>query len=863
MFVNRAFEGVRHFDQGSPKEESPELRASVQEVPPTEPVNASGKQPTTSATSPKPSTPPFIFNSASQPTSLPQTIPQIVDGYVKRRGLGVEQTGQNTGNSDRISPKADPARAQTAQSSCKSSHDSDPIFDPIESDTESFNEKQQMQNAKRLRSSKKFTASNTSPCASNEAEADRRDGQFLVPSVPQPSMNGACIPLGETNAPGQRESIQKSSEDLKAASMNAQDDVQQQGKHDANFPDNQQSESCNTEPNKASRETPSRDHDLTSTAKTSSQATTGWPQDSIEPIDGTGITVNQKPDEHISSQEPEPDTTIGLSHDANDVVRHPAKKARTTEEELAEIKRTKETKLDAARLADEKKTSERLAREQRIREPALAEEAKKEMLVADGAKSIQAERREKEKAKRRETAPSNIGPKRSMTPLVPEITATKSSSHQISSVSSPSSNPSSRSMGSMKPLRSALRQTPSALRRSVSSVSFDLPPRAKLNQDVPSMTASKAPSNKSIPILLPKTASGGKTTKPSAKKGKVQTKLNMTVHPTSTSEEPKWQSGNAKAGPSSTKSMFPVTTSQGKKTAEVKRPSTHIDPNIRNIKVEKDRTAAPATVSRSTPKSDTTSLQKSNSRPPAQALSERISLSSGSDSRSASDDSDSGSDSEEELRAPSSKTPTGVTDGKVVPVTMKESSKAVNPGTKQLQGNIQSNRPSQLSRVSSSGSRNTVSVLGDAKHIDQATDKKSQFESRKSVSLSRVKQAPSTTSSVPDDKVINQGLKHAGRLPNGIRPAYCKYPTLTEQLQNRRRSVTPPTLVNSSSQPLGKSPLENSGSEDSSSESDDSSSTSDGDEELRSVASSTRTKKSILDYRGGKGLLKGRLTRPW
>lgn len=897
--VNRALEGAIGLDRGRPKAESPELRASVHEVPPTDPVDASGKQPTTSATSPKPSTPPFIFNSASQPTSIPQSISQIVDRYVERRGQGIGQLGQNASdinrNPNRTSPIADPAHAQTARSNTKISHNSDPIFDPIESDTESFNEKQQMQNAKRLRSSKKSTASITSPCASNEAEADRRDSQFPVSSVPQPSINGACIPSWEANAPGQRENIQMSSEDLKAASMNAQDDVQQ---HDATSPENQQSESCNTEPDKASREAPSKGHgrdDLTSTAKTSSQATTDWSQDSVEPIDGTGITVDQKPDERISRQEPESDKTTGLGHDANDVVRNSPKKARAKEEELAEAKRTKETRINAARLADEKTTSERLAREQQNRETALAEEADKLMLVADGAKSIQAEKREKEKAKRMGTMSSNIGPKRSMTPLVPEITDTKSSSHQTPSGSSPASNPSSGKTGSLNaPLRSALRQTPSALRRSVSSVSFDVRPRTKLNEYIPSTTASKASSKALIQIPLPTTASKGKPTKTPAKNGKVQTKLNnVTVQskklkgrvfnlPTtsmpapkqeivlssgedsSTSEEPKWQSGNAKAGPSSRKPMFRGTTSQGKKTAEVKRPGTHIDPNIRNIKVEKDRTGAPAAVSRSTPDSNTTSLQKSNPRSPALALSARISLSSGSasssDSGLASGDSDSGSDSEEKLYAASPKTLTGVTNGKVAPGTMKGSSKAVNLGTKQLQGNVQSKGPSQPSRASSTGSCNTVTIHGDSKPVNRAADK-SQLESRNSVSRSSLKQSTSNTSSVPDDKVINQGLNHAGRLPNGIRPAYYRYPTLTE-LEKLPRSVTPPDLGNCSSQPREKSPLEDFGSDDSSSESDDSSSTSDEDQESKGVASLTSSKKTIWDYPGMKQLMRGRPTRP-
>lgn len=914
--VNKALNGSMRRDRGSTKSESPELRASVHEVPPTDPVDASGKEPATSATSPKPSETPFIFNSASQPI----TIAHIVDEYAKKHDLGVRQTSENAAdfnrNPNRSSPIASQAPAQRVRSNSKTSRNSDPVFDPIESDTESFNEKQQMQNAKRLRSSKKSTTSFPSPRASDKAGADRRDGHFLVPSVPQSSTNGACIPSGET--------IREENVEENTVAQEAME-----------------------------RESAARKEAAERKANEERQAD------------------NKEAEENARIEEPVQ-----------------AKKAKAKAEELAEAKRIEETRVNAARLADEKKTHERLARERQTRETGLAKEATKVMLAADGVKSIDAEKKEKEKARLREvvaqkqaneakaaeqarqaqgkdhekkareerfadiqsdstknqihqtgtaqetaTALKEHGQKsladqgvqkprihampsnpssansstRSMTPFVPG-SSVGNPSHQSPLGSSPSSNQSSGSMNA--PLRSALRQTPSALRRSISSVSFDVPPRAKLNEHIPSTpkpkslkelnnelttkqssvpnipkipprTVPNAPSKTPIKILVP---SNSKTTKAPAKNGKVQTKLNVTRQPkklksraidlpitspkqeiiissgenSSTSEEPVWQTGNAKAGPSSRKPTFPVTTSQGKKTAEVK-PGTHVDPLIRNIKIEKDRTAAPAALPRATPMSDTTSLQKSTSRSPAQALSESISLSSGSASGSASgststsdSESKSDSDSGEDIHGPSLKTPTGAADGRFAPGTVKGISGAANVGAKQSQGYLQSKEPSQSRRAATSGSRNTGSMHSDGKHVNQAADKMLQLESRQSISGSRVKQAPSKSNGVPDDSVTR-------RAPN---PGFFQYPTLTD-LMRERRQVTPPQLENSSSQPHGNSLLDNSESDDSSSSSrDDSSSNSDEDQDVDGVTSQTSSKQKSNRYPGLKELIKRRLSRP-
>lgn len=1094
--VSGVFGGAMQLHGESTKSESPELRASIHEVGPMDPIDTSSEQPITSANSPESPTTPFIFNSASQPVY----ISQVVDQYARYYGLGERQTGEKTADDNRT-PKRRPSTAdlvhtQTVRSNSKILPNSDPVFDPIESDNESFHEKQQMQSAKRLRSGKTPLARLASPRASSGAGADRRDGQFLVPSVPQSLTNGPRISIGEVTSSGKRENIQKPRRDLKDGTMSVQSGSKRHSKHDAESPEHAQSEPCHDGKTSTLQGIPKKDDgydNLMSAAKTSSQATTLWSQGSNKSANGTGDIVIHQVDNLMSSREQESDETTRLDHDVNGVVRHPdddrfaqeaerlaeeaeeqqekkrvrerkaekrltqeamkkenaakkeaaerrpneerlacekkakeeksradelaqAKQAKPEEQKSAEDKRIEKSKVNAAQLAEEKRASDRLARERQTRETALAEEANKMILAADGAKEIEAEEKEKEKARRREmaaknqaneakaaeqareaqttqtkdrekkareerrarenaqeladnefkdckrrihqagtaqetttavkehgqksalgqdvqklkepsevqsrastttSASSNIpGSKRSMTPVIPGSSVTKSSPHQSSLRSSPSSNRSSGNMDA--PLRSALRQTPSSLRRSVSSVSFDVPPRSKFNEYIPSTPnpkslteinnelATKTSSAKSLPKtssritpnaplespmenLIPKRAPDSKITKTSAKTGKVQTKLKVTrevkklkdrtakspITPmqapkqaivlssgedSSTSEEPVWQTGNAKAGPSSRKPTFPVKPSQEKKTGEVKAVGAPIDPIIRNIKVERDRTAAPATLPRSTSELDMASLQKSTSRSPALALSETFSLSSGSDSDSASN-----SDSKKALQAPSSKTSTGAMDSKQAPATLKGVSKVADVGFKQPAGHPQIKASSKSSQNSSSRSRSTHSMHGDGKHLDQAADKQLRLESRQSVPSARVEQASSTTNGPPDDKVINQGLDHAGRLPNGIRPAYYKFPALSE-LQKLPRALTPvvkPKLETSSWQPRGDLSVGKSGTESSSSSSDDSSSNSDENEDVDGVSSQTSSKTKFRRYPGMKGVMKRRSSTPW
>lgn len=1050
-----AFGGAIQLDREHTKSESPELRSSVHELPPSDPIGASGQQHPKNSVSSDSSAAPFVFNSTSRPIS----ISQIVDEYAKKNGLSARHTGEiaadvNQNPDSRTSTRI-PAQAQTVRSGNNTSRKLDPIFDPIESDTESFHEKQQMQSAKRLRSSKASSASFRSPRASNNAGADRKDGQFLVPSVPPSRTEGTRIASKEITGTQQCDSIEQPASDPKATNTIISNDLQQHHNPHIESFEHSQSEPCETGRTNASRETLNKDagRDDPTSAQRLSHATSVGSQDSVNPASGTRESILQQVDSRVSSEELERDETASFSQDVNALIHNPeddrsahkaeqpaeeakeeqgikkirerkaeqkqlaqekedaakkkavnerkangerltnnggakeenarardsaqTKKAKSKEEELPKAKRNEEMMVNAARLAEEKNTRERLARERQIKETALAEEANKVMLAAEGTKQIDAEKKKSEKARLKEMAakkqadaakaaeqaseahgkdlakkireerlarieakpladvhsqdakqrilqagrpqePAKAlkkhgqngsvglevqklrgsaevrsrsstsmastntgGPNRSMTPFVPGSSAT-TSSNQISLGSSPLS---SRSPGNMEaPLRSALRQTPSGLRRSLSSVSFDVPPRAKLNEYIhpnnelatrkssakalpknSTKPASNAPSKTPMRSSIPKGASVSKITKTPAKNGKVkQTKLNVTrevkklkgraVDPpitstpapkqeivlssgeeSRTSEEPVWQTGNAKAGPS--KPMFPVKTSQGKKIAEAKPPGPPIDPVIRTIKVEKIRATAPAVLPRSPSQPDAASLQNSISRSPAHVLSETMSLKSASASISASEtQSESESASEDELQSPSSKTPTDIKNGKLASGTTEGVSKAVTVVAKQSKDKSHSKASSRSSEASSSRPSSTVSMHDNGRHVDQAADKQLQLESRQLGSSPHVKHVSSTVNGSADGRVINQGLDHAGRLPNGMRPAYFKYPTLSE-LKKIPRAVTPlmqPKLNSASSQPL-----ENSGSDTSSSESG---SDSDEDENIDGVSSQTSSK---------------------
>ena len=294
----------------------------------------------------------------------------------------------------------------------------------------------------------------------------------------------------------------------------------------------------------------------------------------------------------------------------------------------------------------------------------------------------QAQQRIAEKEAQKLRSSSDVQSQRSMTPRMPGSSVGKPSSLVTSLRSTPAGNPSPGITDA--PLRSALRQTSSSLHRSISSVSFDVAQPANLNtRNAPTSNpkslnesnheaAAKTPSAKNVttgppgniskppsktPTQTPvqNKASGRKITKTPVKNGKVQTKLNVTRQPkklkgravvppvkstqaapqqaiviedSSASEGPRWQTGNAEAGPSSRKPTLAVV-SQPTKPAEVQVLVT--PPQTRNKETQVHRTVAPAALPRRNSTLTTASMPKSTSQSPAQILSETISISSGSE----------------------------------------------------------------------------------------------------------------------------------------------------------------------------------------------------------------------------------------
>ena len=546
-------------------------------------------------------------------------------------------------------------------------------------------------------------------------------------------------------------------------------------------------------------------------------------------------------------------------------------------EELVQAKKAKAQAVKAQARAKAKAKVKRAIREEAQKE-ALLLPPRTARETATAVKE-QAQQRIAEREAQKLRSSSDIQSQRSMTPRMPGSSVTKSSSLMTSLRSSHTSNQSPGNTDA--PLRSALRQTPSSLHRSASSVSFNVAQPANLSTrnaptsnskspkeinheaaaKTPSATnfttsppgnISKPPSKTSIQTPVPQKASGRKITKTPAKNGKVQTKLNVTRQPkklkdraytppvkstqaapseaivissgedSSTSEEPSWQTGNAEAGPSSRKPTLPVV-SQKIKPAEVQASVTRIPPGVRTKKTQMDSTVTPAALPRRNSTLDKASMPKSISLSPAQITSETISISS-----------DSASDKEPQV--PPSKVPSG-TKGltRKVPGTVKKLSKDVNEVVKQPEDHLKGKNPPQsVTRVPPSPSRRIIPAKGNGEHINQAADRQLQLESRRSIPDFRINTASSIPNGAPGDTIINQGLDHAGRLPNGIRPAYYDYPKLSE-LQKLPRAVTPepqPKINSISSQPIGDSPVSRFGSEYSSSDGDQRSSSPDGDEDV-------------------------------
>ena len=507
------------------------------------------------------------------------------------------------------------------------------------------------------------------------------------------------------------------------------------------------------------------------------------------------------------------------------------KKEKARHEELAAKKQGNQAEVEEKAKEAQAKAYERKAREEKrardkaqkladseckhASEPVLPTRTATETVTAV---KEQAQQRIAEKQAQKLRSSSDAQSQRSMTPRMPGSSVGKSSSLVTSLRSTPAGNPSPGSTDA--PLRSTLRRTPSSLHRSISSVSFDLAQPANLNtrnaptsnpkslNEINHEAAAKTPSAISVTTAPPgnmskppsKTptqtpvqskASGRKITKTPVKNGKVQTKLNVT-------REPKKLKGRAVVPP-------------------VK--STQVAP----------QQAAP------------------HQAAPQQAI--VIEDSSASERRWQTGNAVAGPSSRKPTLAVVSQ-PTKPAEVQVLVTPPRIRNKetqvhtTVAPVARPRRNSTlvtasmpksTSQSPAQISSETisiSSGSEKELHAKGE--HINQAADRQLQLESQGSVPDSRVNMASSIPSDAPGKTIINQGPDHAGRLPNGIRPACYDFPRLSV-LQKLPRAVTPeaqPKMNSPSSQLVGSPPVSTIELESSSSDGDEGGSNSDEDEDI-------------------------------
>lgn len=435
---------------------------------------------------------------------------------------------------------------------------------------------------------------------------------------------------------------------------------------------------------------------------------------------------------------------------------------------------------------------------------------------------------------RQSSTPSEQGtntghPRKSMTPAIPKSSATKSASSVQEDLLSSSPLASRFSRNNDIPLRSALKQSNSALRRSVSFIddagptlpnplpvvasdgcgSRPIKTLVEINKEL--TDAAPAASKTSYPMPARNGSITASSKKPPAK-GKVQTKLNVTrdkkmkgrvldppsspkpvpekqivlsssevddIWSVSFSDEDLDQNGTAKDGLTSKKPIFRGNSSSVKGGSTPVSALSNIDPSLQKIKVEKGTIATSASVSRSSSRSISSSQEKS-SRSPAQATSGTLSLSSGSSS-----DSDSDSALESELNKDSSEIPSNMRNGDSAPVRNRGVSNATKVEvSSSLQDPKRRGQVPQQSKAPTTES-STALINGSAKRVDQAADKQLKRECRDSIPKD-AKQIAASSDIPADEGPASRKfppLDRSGRLPDGTRPAYYRYPTLTQLKQ--------------------------------------------------------------------------------
>ena len=860
------------------------------------------------------------------------------------------------------------------------------IYDPIETDSESFREKQRMHSTKRLKTSNTIRGRVVSPWLPPSHGKERNDDGFVVPSLPASRYNGARIPLGLNANPGDNSpSIQDNGQVLEAHPPSPTTTVEgSQGSKNLSIA----GKVAGQENASVGRATAEMDNRRVTRSNSHAYST-----QKAGRLAAKDLTVAEKRQQARPKREDD----------------EPGERMRTTDG-------TKEMQN-----AEQKKTEERVTRERQTREKSLAEEAEKIMLAADGARHLEAEKMEKErmnekpnkevaapaetspktprypetksneiaplalnnskgtsgetvgtssasniphpkeskshdapgssgaaltahkvprykprteeqKARRLQLAdqkkvaeekavgrknsgdgttvreqdkptsersvqkfrafsedrsrhsstpsePTSIGSQRrkSMTPLLPKSSVNTPSSSKVGVLLSSPLAP--KSLNDQEtPLRSALKQGSSALRRSVSFVNdpedhksvskaaiFLSPPNTQHSDvgnrpietltDINNELSFKTPTeSKPLKPALPLKGSGTKTSETnSAKKENLQTKLNVTRHVAKGKErrpdaplvrehpppQPKQISpsdddsvssflsdeavgpnGSSKAGPSSRMSRGRMESLRKRTGAGDGLPDCLIDPEFRNITMAKEKASTPAPAFTSLPE------QKSSTRSPALPLPKRtspdVSLTSNSEEGPPSDsDYTSGSSLEEydsssspdEVKTQNSDQSQDSTKGARKVVSVEIRSPSLTFGS----------QSSQIPFISSSKSRNLAQNDDSSRLVDQAAKEQLRSELKQSLPTPKLGNRATGEVSAQAKPVLkhDQKLNRHGRLPNGIRPANYRYPSLS-QLRKQSKADSLYDIPSTSQAPtttsVGSSAASSHSSEDESSE---------------------------------------------
>ena len=380
------------------KSESPELDAPINGLPPKDPASARGKiasdnmpevppaiTPTTKQTNSRPnlaalSRKPSVAVSSPKANSVEHSVGDVsvFDNEDERQRLRHNSSTSHT-PFKRKQPTVDDTFAAQAINDLNGD-----IYDPIESDSESFREKQRMHSAKRVRVTPNTQGRFVSPRAPLSLDNIRKDDGFVVPAMRILRDRGAGSLLGEAMVNGDE-----------GKNVHVSDAV------------------IENEP-VSYQEKPIRHDSQLGTASTI--ATPISHHCSQATVDKVQSYKHAKKDRHSVGQANAPDPRVSLDADKGGGSRtspnvpstrgetRPAlgaiaepetvNQARTTEEASAAKMHPVHETEEGEKIAKQQSTAERLEHNRQKREKDLAEQAEKAMLAADGAKLLEAEKSE-------------------------------------------------------------------------------------------------------------------------------------------------------------------------------------------------------------------------------------------------------------------------------------------------------------------------------------------------------------------------------------------------------------------------------------------------------------------------------------